>query len=81
MTSCAALALPNKLYSKVLADVATLLLWFNADKLRRQIFARSRSPEIHSVAVFPLENSSKDPEQEYFINGMTDELSCMKSPG
>lgn len=29
---------------------------------------------ISSLAVLPLENLSKDPEQEYFADGMTDEL-------
>jgi len=57
-----------------LASVATLLLWFNADKLRSRIFARSPALEIHSVAVLPLKNLSRDPEQEYFSDGMTDEL-------
>jgi TolB-like protein/DNA-binding winged helix-turn-helix (wHTH) protein len=30
--------------------------------------------EIESVAVLPLENLSRDPEQEYFSDGMTEEL-------
>ena len=29
---------------------------------------------IHSLAVLPLENLSHDPEQEYFADGMTDDL-------
>jgi serine/threonine protein kinase/tetratricopeptide (TPR) repeat protein len=32
------------------------------------------APEIKSLAVLPLENLSRDPEQEYFAQGMTDEL-------
>jgi TolB-like protein/DNA-binding winged helix-turn-helix (wHTH) protein len=32
------------------------------------------SPEIHSVAVLPLQNLSTDMSQDYFTDGMTDEL-------
>jgi TolB-like protein/DNA-binding winged helix-turn-helix (wHTH) protein/Tfp pilus assembly protein PilF len=32
------------------------------------------APQIHSIAVLPLENLSRDPEQEYFADGMTDAL-------
>jgi TolB-like protein/DNA-binding winged helix-turn-helix (wHTH) protein/tetratricopeptide (TPR) repeat protein len=31
-------------------------------------------PRISALAVIPLENLSRDPEQEYFTDGMTDEL-------
>ena len=34
----------------------------------------SRSPAIRSLAVLPLENLSHDPSQDYFADGMTDEL-------
>jgi TolB-like protein/DNA-binding winged helix-turn-helix (wHTH) protein/Tfp pilus assembly protein PilF len=57
-----------------LAGVAMFLLWFNADKLRSRIFARSRSLEIRSIAVLPLENLSRDPGQDYFSDGITDAL-------
>ncbi len=32
------------------------------------------SPVIHSLAVLPLESLSNDPSQDYFADGMTDEL-------
>ena len=32
------------------------------------------APAIHSLAVLPLDNLSGDPSQEYFADGMTDEL-------
>jgi TolB-like protein/DNA-binding winged helix-turn-helix (wHTH) protein/Tfp pilus assembly protein PilF len=35
---------------------------------------RSSSIEIRSLAVLPLANLSDDPDQEYFADGMTDEL-------
>jgi eukaryotic-like serine/threonine-protein kinase len=34
----------------------------------------ARTPEIHSIAVLPLDNLSGDPKQEFFADGMTDEL-------
>jgi len=34
----------------------------------------SQSPAIRSLAVLPLENLSGDPSQDYFSDGMTDEL-------
>src|SRR3954467_7166230 len=36
--------------------------------------ARTGPVRISSLAVLPLENLSQDPEQEYFADGMTDEL-------
>lgn len=62
------------LSASALAILAVLVFGFNTGNLRTRIFAGARSPEIHSLAVLPLTNLSGDPEQEYFADGMTDEL-------
>ena len=41
---------------------------------RNRFLARAPEPQIKSLAVLPLENLSGDPNQEYFAEGMTDEL-------
>ena len=35
---------------------------------------KGKEESIHSIAVLPLENFSRDPEQEYFADGMTEAL-------
>ena len=57
--------------------IATLLLGFNVAGLRDKVFAPHRAHAIHSLAVLPLANLSGDPEQDYFADGMTDELITM----
>lgn len=47
---------------------------FSFNLLNAREWLVSRTTPIHSVAVLPLENLSGDPEQEYFADGMTDEL-------
>src|SRR5215475_3125291 len=37
----------------------------------------ARAARIESLAVLPLENLSRDPEQEYFVEGLTDALITM----
>jgi serine/threonine protein kinase/Tfp pilus assembly protein PilF len=64
-----------------LAVLAALRLSVPAlrDRMTSLVGARSRPsglpvPKIESIAVLPLENLSHDPEQEYFADGMTDEM-------
>ena len=45
-----------------------------AGNLRRWLSSGATVPVIHSVAVLPLQNLTGDPAQEYFADGMTDEL-------
>lgn len=57
--------------------VAAILVVLNVRGLRQRLFAHAGEPRIHSLAVLPLENLSGDPSQEYFADGMTDELITM----
>jgi TolB-like protein/DNA-binding winged helix-turn-helix (wHTH) protein len=64
--------------SRLTAMVAMLLVgivvgWFVWHRAW-QPSAQAAPDRISSLAVLPLENLSRDPEQEYFADGMTDEL-------
>jgi len=54
--------------------LAATVLGLNRGGLRDRIFMRSQLPSIRSIAVLPLANLSGDASQEYFADGMTDEL-------
>ena len=54
-----------------------LLFGFNLGHVRDKVFGPHPSRSIHSLAVLPLANLSGDPAQEYFADGMTDELITM----
>jgi TolB-like protein/DNA-binding winged helix-turn-helix (wHTH) protein/Tfp pilus assembly protein PilF len=57
----------------VIALLAALAM--DAGGLRSRLFSHSSvQPHIHSLAVLPLKNLSGDPNQEYFADGMTEEL-------
>jgi TolB-like protein/DNA-binding winged helix-turn-helix (wHTH) protein len=56
------------------AGLALLGLSLKVGGLRRRIFQPTPAVAIHSLAVLPLANLSGDPEQEYFADGMTEEL-------
>jgi len=61
----------------VVAAVVLLLLVIPpgvAGNIRRRIFREPDAPAIQSIAVLPLQNMSPDPSQEYFADGMTEEL-------
>ena len=54
--------------------VAALIAW-NFAGWRQWLSSRlSTSPPIQSIAVLPLLNLSSDPDQQFFADGMTDEL-------
>jgi TolB-like protein/DNA-binding winged helix-turn-helix (wHTH) protein/Flp pilus assembly protein TadD len=51
-----------------------ILLVLNAGRIRRALLVRGGTSAIQSLAVLPLADLSGDPEQEYFADGMTEEL-------
>lgn len=55
--------------------VTALLLGLNVvSGWRERLLGKEAGAGIHSLAVLPLANLSGDPEQEYFADGMTEEL-------
>jgi TolB-like protein/DNA-binding winged helix-turn-helix (wHTH) protein/tetratricopeptide (TPR) repeat protein len=57
----------------ILAMLA-ILVTLNLDRVRQRFFRSSSSVRIESLAVLPLENLTGDPGQDYFADGLTDEL-------
>jgi serine/threonine-protein kinase len=57
-----------------LVAVLAIIFATNIGGLRERFFHLSSAPGIRSLAVLPLENLSRDPAQEYFADGMTEEL-------
>ncbi len=57
-----------------LAAVLAALFALDTGGVRTRLFGKPAAARIQSIAVLPLDNLSKDPEQEYFADGMTDEL-------
>jgi TolB-like protein/DNA-binding winged helix-turn-helix (wHTH) protein len=57
-----------------LAVLLSALIILNPGGLREKWFGAHAASPITSLAVLPLENLSADPEQDYFAEGMTDEL-------
>jgi TolB-like protein/class 3 adenylate cyclase/Tfp pilus assembly protein PilF len=58
----------------LVAIAAALLLGLGSYALWRVGPGAAVASEIRSLAVLPLENRTGDPEQEYFVDGMTDAM-------
>ena len=65
---------PRRRHFLRLAVVAAVCVAILAVAAWRIAAAHSRPAPIRSLAVLPLDNLSGDPSQEYFADGMTDEL-------
>jgi len=57
--------------------VATFILTLGPHPLAARFLDRNTHAAIASLAVLPLDNLSGDPNEEYFADGMTDELTTM----
>ncbi|MBI4466748.1 MAG: protein kinase, partial [Acidobacteria bacterium] len=55
------------------AATLVLVVGLNVGGWRERLLGTG-APRIESIAVLPLENLSRDPEQEYFADGMTEAL-------
>jgi len=58
----------------IIVVICGLLLAANVAGVRDRLLGRSALPPIRSLAVLPLQNLSGDPSQDYFAEGMTEEL-------
>jgi serine/threonine protein kinase/tetratricopeptide (TPR) repeat protein len=58
----------------VVVVLLAVLFGLNVGGLRERLLERAGAGQISSLAVLPLENLSHDPEQEYFVDGMTEAL-------
>jgi TolB-like protein/DNA-binding winged helix-turn-helix (wHTH) protein/Tfp pilus assembly protein PilF len=58
----------------VVVVICGLLVAANVGGARDRLLGRSALPPIRSLAVLPLQNLSGDPSQDYFADGMTEEL-------
>jgi TolB-like protein/DNA-binding winged helix-turn-helix (wHTH) protein/Flp pilus assembly protein TadD len=56
------------------AALLALLVSLNTGGLRHRLLGATATRRIQSIVVLPLENLTGDPSQEYFADGMTDEL-------
>ena len=67
----------TKIKTKIMFVAVTLGLVIVAGlayQFRGRIFRTTQAAHIHSLAIIPLANLSGDPSQDYFADGMTDEL-------
>src|SRR6266705_1736045 len=59
---------------RMIAVAIGLVLIVGGLAVTARLYRSAATKRIESIAVLPLENLSRDPEQEYFAEGMTDQL-------
>ncbi len=57
--------------------IVSLALVPGTHRLAARLLHRDAPPTLTSLAIIPLDNLSGDPRQDYFADGMTDELTTM----
>jgi len=68
----------SKRYWVIAAGVTLLVVLAATFFFGRRLMSKANAPmTVHAIAVLPLENLSGDPGQDYFADGMTDELITM----
>jgi TolB-like protein/DNA-binding winged helix-turn-helix (wHTH) protein/Tfp pilus assembly protein PilF len=65
------------LFASAALALLVIGLTLGARSLRSRFLNRAAASKITSLAVLPLDNLSGDPSQNYFADGMTDELTTM----
>jgi TolB-like protein/DNA-binding winged helix-turn-helix (wHTH) protein len=70
-------AWPQRLWISVSVSAVILILIGIATFGARSVRGHTKPQPITSIAVLPLANLSGDPKEEYFADGMTDELTTM----
>src|SRR5579859_5945727 len=64
----------SSVFAGLLGGALLLVVVFGFDVAGAREWLRSRISPIRSLAVLPLQNLSNDPQQDYFADGITDEL-------
>jgi TolB-like protein len=65
---------PGLLFGLGATALLVAILAFMPSESWRRLLGKPAAPQIHSLAVLPLQNLSADPAQDYFSDGMTDAL-------
>ena len=65
---------PMLVFGLALLALMAALVAYDVGGLRRRLGVHQADPPIRSLAVLPLSNLTGDPQQDYFVDGMTDAL-------